>query len=272
VRCLYLDLDGTLLGRGGSLLHDGEGATSLLGVRALEACLRADVEIVLMSGRRQETVSSPSRLFGQRAYIFEVGACLVLDGEEHWLTGDLQPSDRGSIFEQVRDSGAPDLLLEHFAGRLEYHHPWHRGREVSHLFRGCIDAFDADRLLEEHGFGNLRLVDNGAMHAGTHTLGDLPQVRVYHLIPAGVSKGRAVAAHMRARGLRREDCIAVGDSREDLAVGAQVGAFWLVANAIERDPTITAAIPGLNGTVRIAEAGYGPGVYEAVVTTLAERR
>jgi hypothetical protein len=24
--------------------------------------------------------------------------------------------------------------------------------------------------------------------------------------------------------------------------------------------------------VRVAEAGYGPGVYEAVVTTLAERR
>ena len=45
---LYLDLDGTLLGRGASLLHDGEGAISLLGVRAIEACLRADVEVVLM--------------------------------------------------------------------------------------------------------------------------------------------------------------------------------------------------------------------------------
>ena len=33
----YLDLDGTLLGRGGSLLHDGEGGVSLLGTRAIEA-------------------------------------------------------------------------------------------------------------------------------------------------------------------------------------------------------------------------------------------
>jgi len=272
VRCLYLDLDGTLLGRGGSLLHDGDGTTSLLGVRALEACLRADVEIVLMSGRRRETVWNPARLFGQTSYIYEVGSCLVLDGEEHWLTGDLQPNEQGSIFEQVAASGAPDLLLDHFAGRLEYHHPWHRDREVSHLFRGLADAAEADALLAEHGFGNLRLVDNGAMHAGTHTLGDLPQVRVYHLIPAGVSKAKAVAAHMRARGLAREECIACGDSREDLAVGAEVGAFWLVRNAIDRDPTIRDAIPALNGTVRVAEAGYGPGVYEAVVTTLAERR
>jgi phosphoglycolate phosphatase len=272
VRCLYLDLDATLLGARGSLLHDGDGATSLLGTRAIEACLRAEVEVVLMSGRRQESVAIPARLFGQQSYIFEVGSCVVLDGEEHWLTGDLMPGERGTVFDQIGASGAPALLLERYAGRLEYHDPWHRGREVSHLFRGLVDAFEADDLLAEHGHGGLRLVDNGAVHRRPPTLADLPDLRVYHLIPAGVSKARAVTAHMRARGLRAEDCIAVGDSREDLAVAPQVGTFWLVANAIERDPTIREAITGMNGTIRITEAGYGPGVYEAVVTTLAERR
>ena len=43
IRCLYLDLDGTVLGIGASLLHDGEGSVSIDGVRALQACLRADV-------------------------------------------------------------------------------------------------------------------------------------------------------------------------------------------------------------------------------------
>src|SRR5262249_25694308 len=57
VRALYLDLDGTLLGRGASLLHDGEGAVSIDGVRAVQACLRADVEVVLMSGRRRAQVA-----------------------------------------------------------------------------------------------------------------------------------------------------------------------------------------------------------------------
>ena len=67
MRCLYLDLDGTLLGRGASLLHDGEGNVSLDGVRAVEACLRAEVEIVLMSGRRRAQVAEDARLLGQSA-------------------------------------------------------------------------------------------------------------------------------------------------------------------------------------------------------------
>jgi phosphoglycolate phosphatase len=272
VRCLYLDLDATLLGPRGSMLHDADDAVTLLGMRALEACLRADVEVVLMSGRRKESVALPARLFGQRSFIFEVGACLVLDGEEHWLTGDLVPGERGSIHAQIASGGAPDLLLEHYAGRLEYHAPWHEGREVSHLFRGSVNAFEADDLLAAHGHGALRLVDNGEAHRRSPTLAAVERLRVYHLLPAGATKAGAVAAHMRARGYERTDCVAVGDSREDLAVSAQVGTFWLVANALERDPSIREAIDQRVGTVRIAEAGYGPGVYEAVVTTLAEAR
>jgi hydroxymethylpyrimidine pyrophosphatase-like HAD family hydrolase len=272
VRCLYLDLDATLLGRRGSLLHDGEGAISLLGVRAIEACLRADVEVVLMSGRRKESVAIPARLFGQRSYIFEVGSCLVLDGEEHWLTGGLVPDERGSVFDKITASGAPGLLLDRYEGRLEYHDPWHIGREVSHLFRGEVDAFEADELLADHGHTGLRLVDNGDVGGPLRTLPGIAEPRVYHLIPEGSSKARAVAAHMRARGLRPSDCIAVGDSREDLSVAPQVGTCWLVANAVERDPGIREAIPAAGGTVRIAEDAYGAGVYEAVVTTLAERR
>ena len=73
-RCLYLDLDGTLLGRGASLLHDGEGAISLDGVRAVQACLRAGVEVALMSGRRRTQVFEDARLLGQSSFIFEAGA------------------------------------------------------------------------------------------------------------------------------------------------------------------------------------------------------
>ncbi len=58
------------------------------GVRAVQACLRAGVEVVLMSGRRRAQVFEDARLLGQSSFIFEAGACVVLDGEEHWLTGD----------------------------------------------------------------------------------------------------------------------------------------------------------------------------------------
>jgi phosphoglycolate phosphatase len=269
VRCVYVDLDGTLLGRGASLLHDGEGAVSIDGVRAVQACLRAGVEVVLMSGRRRAQVFEDARLLGQGSYIFEAGACVVLDGEEHWLTGELLPGEL-TIAEQIELSGAPALLLEHYAGLLEYHEPWHTDREVSHLFRGLVDASEVDRLLAERGHEDLRLLDNGVVSRRSEALAELPHVRGYHLVPAGASKAGAVAFHRRARGYEREETLAVGDSREDLACAPYVGTFWLVANAVERDPSMREAIAAYDN-IRVAESGYGAGVYEAVLGTIMSR-
>ena len=104
------------------------------------------------------------------------------------------------------------------------------------------------------------------------TLEHLPgPPHAYHLIPREASKAAAVARQMRARDYAPEECIAVGDSREDLDCVSVVGTFWLVANALDDDPTLSEEVrPG--GRVRIASAGYGAGVYEAVVSTLAEGR
>jgi hydroxymethylpyrimidine pyrophosphatase-like HAD family hydrolase len=265
LRCLYCDIDGTLVGRGGSLFHDAEGTVTMAGARAVEACLRAGVEIVLVSGRRRVTVEQPARVIGAPSFIYESGAAVVLSGEEHWLTDGLAPRPGRTIFEQITDTGAPALLLEQYAGRLEYHDPWNAGREVSHLFRGQIDAMEADALLTEHGHGALRLVDNGTMHPRVEGHEDW---RAYHLLPRAASKAAGVRFHQGVRGYAPEDCIAVGDSREDLGMAAAVGTFWLVANALEEDPTVREA---MSANVRVAEGRQGAGVYEAVVTELAER-
>jgi hypothetical protein len=275
LRCLYVDLDGTMLGPGGSLFADVDGSFTLDGARALQACARAGAEVVIVSGRRQQAVFDAMRLTGGSSYVFELGCGVVVDGELEWLTGEFSPSESaGSIFEQLTASGAPDLLLRAFAGRLEYHTPWSEGREVSHLFRGWVPPEEASRVLADGGFEGLRLVDNGVLAAhGVLVDGelfglDVERVHAYHLIPAGASKARGVARHMQARGYTPEECIAVGDSREDIEMGDAVGAFWLVANAAERDPTLVDFAKGRSG-VRIAEAPFGSGVYEAVVTTLA---
>jgi len=76
-----------------------------------------------------------------------------------------------------------------------------------------------------------------------------------------------VAFHRRARGYARGQTFAVGDSREDLACAAEVETFWLVANALERDPSMREALAA-HANVRVTDAGHGPGVYEAVVSTL----
>lgn len=268
MRCLYLDLDGTLLGQGASLLHDGDGGVCIDGVRAIQACLRADVEVVLMSGRRRAQVAEDARLLGQRSFIFESGACLVHNGEEQWLTGGLLPGEL-TIAEQIERSGAPSLLLDRYAGALEYHEPWHLDREVSHLFRGLVDSAEVDALLAEHGHSDLRLVDNGVVSQRSAALAALPCVRGYHLVPMSASKAGAVRAHTRARGYRREETFAVGDSREDLACAGEVGSFWLVGNGVERDESMRALVAAMGvSNVSVTEAGHGTGVYEAVVSAL----
>lgn len=269
---VYVDLDGTLLGPGGALFRDAEGGFSPLAGRVVEACVRSGAELVVMTGRRKAQAMEDARLLGQTSYVFEAGACVVLDGEEHWMTAPLlpRPGARGSIHDQIEEAGAAQLLLDTYPGRLEYHDPWHVGREVSHLFRGLVDAQEATALLAEHGHDGLRLLDNGGVHRRSEALAGLEQVRAYHLVPKGASKAAAVAFHARARGHDPARCIAVGDSREDLQCARSVGTFWLVANGLAKDPSIREALAA-QPNARVAEGAHAAGVYEAVVETLATR-
>jgi hypothetical protein len=162
--------------------------------------------------------------------------------------------------------GVPDLLFDHFQGRLEWHSPWHRQRELSLLFRGQVDIAEANRLLGENGRQDLRLIDNGAIFEPMEGL-DGP-AHAYHLLPAAASKASAVAFHMRARGYAREEAIAIGDSVEDLDVAEVVARFFVPANGPERDPGLREAIAG-RPNVTVTEGRMGEGVYEAIVSTLA---
>ena len=160
LRCVYTDLDGTMLGRGASLLRDAEGNFSTLAVRALEACHRAGVEVVIKSGRRRAQVQEDARLIGQPSFVYEMGAGLVDGDEEVFLTGSFDPHGAESVHDQIERSGAPAILLEHYAGRLEYHAPWHTERRFSHLFRGQVPVDEVEALFAEREL-DLRLVDNG---------------------------------------------------------------------------------------------------------------
>ncbi len=266
--CVYTDLDGTLLGRGSSLFRDAEGGFSLSQARGLEACDRAGVEVVIMSGRREAQVHEAARLMGQTSYIYEAGCAFAIDGERTLMTGEMVPDERGTVYEQIEERGIPAMLFDHFEGRLEYHSPWHVGRVLSHLFRGKVDVGEANELLAGGGADDLRLLDNGAI--GTPMGAVEGRTHAYHLVPRPVSKAAAVAAHARARGHEPAACIAVGDSLEDLEVAAAVGRFFLVANGPENDPGLRTAIADW-GNVTVTEGAMGEGFYEAVVSTLVGR-
>jgi hydroxymethylpyrimidine pyrophosphatase-like HAD family hydrolase len=266
LRCVYTDLDGTLLGRWGSFFRDSEGEFSMLQARMLEACHRAGVEVVVKSGRREAQVLEDARLMGQRSYIYEVGCAVVIDGEKTVLVGDAESEPGKTLAETMVDRGIPEELFEHFSGRLEWHSPWHRQRELSLLFKGKVDTGEANRLLADRGHTGLRLIDNGAIFAPMD--GIEGPAHAYHLLPEAASKANAVVFHMRARGYAPEECIAIGDSVEDLAVADVVGRFFVPANGPERDPALAEAITG-RPNVTVTEGRMGDGVYEAVVSTLA---
>ncbi len=265
LRCLYTDLDGTLLGQFGSLFRDAEGNFSRAQALTFEACHRAGVEVVIMSGRREAQIQADARLFGQSSYIYEAGCGMVIDGERTYLTGSWVPDEAGTPAERIIEAGLPDLLFERFGGRLEYHAPWHQDRVLSLLFRGKVDSGEVNALIAEAGHEDLRFLDNGAIN---RPMAGIDRAHAYHLVPGGASKGKAVGAHMGARGYAPDECIAAGDSIEDLGAAEFVGRFFCVANGPEKDPPLREAMAAFDN-VTVTEGRMGDGVYEAVVSTLA---
>ncbi len=265
LRCVYTDLDGTLLGPRGALFRDPDGNFSMRQARALEACHRAGVEVVIMSGRKEAQVMSDARLLGQTSYIYEAGCAMAIDGERTYLTGEWVPNQEGNPADRILEAGIPDLLFERFPGKLEWHEPWHTGRVLSLLMRGKVDVVEANKVVAKAGHQGLRFLDNGAI--GRPMPGIEGRTHAYHLVPGGASKAKGVEAHRRARGFEPAQCIAVGDSIEDLESAVSVGQFFVVANGPEHDEALRQALPRFpNATV--TDGSMGDGFYEAVVSSL----
>ncbi|HXF35671.1 MAG TPA: HAD family phosphatase [Actinomycetota bacterium] len=265
---LYADVDGTLLGPGGSLFADAGGRPTGRGARAVAALHEAGVRLVLVSGRTRARLGEVARVLGASAYVAELGALLVEGTDPRATVVPCFGSYRGpgSPFEAIARSGAAALLLERFRGRLELHSPWSaEPREATVLLRGLVDPEEAKELLERAGLGWLELRDNGPVRRPLPHL-DLPEVRAYHLVPRGVGKAAAVRLHLERHGIDPGRAAAVGDGPADLEVGEVVGTVVLVgvpreaADARPRgtDRRIVAVEePGPEGFARAVEALLG---------------
>ena len=237
IKVVYTDLDGTMLGRNGSFLHDPDGNATLEPAEALLAARAALVDVVPASGRALRGLQTDARLLGLETVIAEMGAQISYDFGRDVVQnfGETpKPGMPAAIMEEV---GAVKLLLERFAGLLEHHTPWSGWRECTHLFRGKVDPEEADATLAGKGFGWLTLHDNGRLH-GEYTGIPKGAARAYHLIPRGVSKGLAVAIDRERRGFARENAVAIGDAFADLELAAEVGVFVMVCDALADDPPL----------------------------------
>ncbi|MBI4728313.1 MAG: HAD hydrolase family protein [Acidobacteria bacterium] len=257
VRVVYTDLDGTMLGRGGSFFHDADGAPSSEPAEALLAAHAAGLDIVPTSGRALRGLLGDARIFGLTTVIAEMGALVAYEGgrtvaRNFGETPALEPGEMPA----ARMTEALDLVLSRF--RLEPHAPWAAGRECTLLLRGLADPDEVDAALAAIGHGWLTLADNGRLR-GPY-LGLAPgEARVYHLTPRGVSKGTAAALDRTRRGIARSECIAIGDAVADLSLAEHVGLLVLVRDAIEADPQLAAraaATAGVAVTERPMNLGW----------------
>jgi hypothetical protein len=252
-RVVYTDLDGTLLGPGGSLFASPGGGITGRPAEAVAALHRAEVALVPVSGRAEVRVKEAARLLGADGYIAELGGIRA--------RGELVVRDhgaylgRGTPHQAMLRSGAAGFLLETFAGVLEPHAPWaHDGREVSMLLRGHVALEEVHRLLDGAGYGWVRLHDNGILRRSFPGL-EVDEVHVYNLLPLGVSKATAVAADLADRGIPFGKAAAIGDSASDLALAPHVAVVFLVAGS---------SPPDLPHNVVVTEASHGEGFAEAV--------
>ena len=266
LQVVYVDLDGTLLGPGGSLFATPDGRITLRAVEAVAALHRAGVDLVPISGRTVQMVREAARFLGSPSYIAEMGALTSFDGEIHRDHGAFRGT--GTPFEAMARSGGAALLLEAYAGRFEPHAPWaHLPREASMLFRGQVNLDEARALLDRSGFDWLSLEDNGIIPrrlpgSGTDRFPGLAvdEVHAYHLVPRGVSKAAAAAADLARRGMAPNVAVGVGDSPADAQLASHVGAVFVVANGRR---AVEAAGPWPDN-VYLTEASHGDGFAEVV--------
>ena len=246
------DLDGTLLGLGGSALIDAKGAPALTTVQAIVEVNKAGLDVVVCTGRNRIQAGEVSRLLGWSSFIAELG-CVVKYGRGEaveyllgdWPEGVLLPDE--TPYKAITRYGGLRVLTEAFPGKIEEHDPWHTDREITHVLRGHIDCTAAQERLDTLDVP-IAIIDNGIVNPPKHTLVDVDEVHAYHLVPKGTSKELGIRSLLERRGLTTEDAIAIGDSATDVEMMNAAALGILVNNALA-DPRVVAATESLEHVV-----------------------
>jgi predicted mannosyl-3-phosphoglycerate phosphatase (HAD superfamily) len=248
IKVVYTDLDGTMLGRNGSFLHDPDGAATLEPAEALLAARAALVDVVPVSGRALRGLQTDARLLGLPTVIAELGSQISYDFGRDVVDNFGETPRPGMPAAIMEETGAVKLLLKHFDGLLEHHTPWSGWRDCTHLFRGKVDTAEADSYLADNGFAWCTLHDNGRLH-GEYMGIPKGAARAYHLIPRGVSKGIAVGLDRERRGFARANAVAIGDAYADLELASEVGVFVMVCDALADDPPLAERVHAMDNVL-----------------------
>ncbi len=238
LKVIYTDMDGTLLNDRGCLIKDVNGKFFIDCIRLFEKSEKLGWDIVLVSGRNKLQLKYNSQLMGVTNYIPELGCELVHNlGEKVYVTFD-SSNYKYDVVRGGKDLvDVIELLKANFPGKIDSRIEWSMERTFNALFLGDIDAVKANEVLAKNGYEGLSLVDNGFSKLMRLNL-DVEHLRIYNLVPKGVDKSSAIKLDKEIRKFQKNNCIALGDSSEDLKMAKEVHAFFLMTDTIERDSDI----------------------------------
>jgi HAD superfamily hydrolase (TIGR01484 family) len=242
VRVIYSDLDGTLLNDKGCLIKDRENNFFIGALEQIEKLFQKDIDIVLISGRNKVQLRFNAKILGVKNYIAELGCELVYDqGKKVHFTFDNERFKYDFRYQGRDLQKVIDILKNAFPNKIEGKPEWAIYRSTNALFLGDVDIKSANRLLRDNGYGEAELVNNGPTLLENVSL-DLKKIYIYNLMPKGVGKINGVRLDKKIRNFKRENCIALGDSMEDLKLASEVKYFFMMENTIEEEKDIIGAL------------------------------
>jgi HAD superfamily hydrolase (TIGR01484 family) len=238
LKVIYTDMDGTLLNDKGCLVKDCDDRHYVEVIKLLETISKKNWDLVLVSGRNRVLLRYNAQLLGVKNYIAELGSELAYNlGEKVYIT-----FDKKKYPYEVTNCGKDliniiKILKENFPGKIDSKLEWSKDRAYNALLFGEIDVDKANQILHDAGYKGLVVVDNGFSNLVKLDL-NVKTLHIYNMGPEGVDKSTAIRLDKKIRNFRTDNCIALGDSTEDLKMASEVKFFFLMNDAIEKDREI----------------------------------
>ena len=261
VRVIYTDIDGTLVGPGGSLFASADGTLTLRTARAVFKAVRLGIDVFMVSGRSSHGLRTVAQVLGFRNYAAELGSEIIYDlGEK--VISNIHGFDLGKgekPIDWIRNSGALDLIFGEFPHKIRYYTPFSDSCHNTALLIGNVEVTKANQILNEHCHRVLRLVDNGKVPP----VPDFSHPHCYHLLAASAGKKLAVRKDKEIRRLDKKHLVGIGESIEDLEIASEVGAYFVVRNGAEEDTRVMKAVSEQEG-IFLTDSRMGLGWAEVI--------
>jgi hypothetical protein len=236
-RLLVVDIDGTLIGKDGSI--SAEDREALAKVR------RSGIGVSLSTGRAaQGCLAIIDQLALDGYHIFFDGALVSNLGEEVYV----EPLDSGVVKEAIEFARQNETYLELYSSTRYFVERENWATEIHRQFfnleptvvdftdlwskeriiKGGLITASAEEVAQARSF---RLRFNHSLHFSVARSPAYPGVEFINVVDLGVSKGKALAALTSHLGISMTEVMAIGDGTNDIPLLSSAGLAVAMDNA-----------------------------------------